>query len=62
MSTATHDEKKPAVQKGEPAAFYAPAGISNADDVVAVGAGPGSQVLKGFLDNTFIFKLVQENL
>jgi len=54
-------DKKPA-PPAEPAAFYAPVAISNAEDVIAVGVGPGSQSLKGFLDNTFIFKLMKDNL
>jgi alkaline phosphatase len=48
--------------KSEPAAFLAPTAINNAGDVIAVGIGPNSQKLKGFLDNTFVFKLVEENL
>ena len=55
-------DKKTPVSQSEPAAFYAPVAISNADDVIAVGKGPGSQSLKGFLDNTFIFKLMKDNL
>jgi alkaline phosphatase len=55
-------EKKNVTERNEPAAFYAPVAISNADDMVAVGIGPGSQSLKGFLDNTFIFKLMKDNL
>ena len=54
--------KKPAVPKDEPAAFYAPAGINNADDVIVVGSGPGTQRLNGFLDNTIVFKIVRDNL
>lgn len=51
-----------AAAKDEPAAFYAQPAINNADDVVAVGVGQGSQALKGFLDNTIIFKIVNDNL
>jgi alkaline phosphatase len=52
----------PATAKNQPAAFFAPAAISNADDVVALGVGPGSQELSGFLDNTIIFQIVMKNL
>ena len=49
--------------KDEPAAFYSQtASISNADDVVVAGSGQGSELLKGFLDNTIIFKIVKDNL
>jgi alkaline phosphatase len=33
-----------------------------AEDVIAVGSGPGSEALKGFQDNTEIFRIVQEQL
>ncbi len=46
----------------EPAAFYAPAAINNADDVIAVGIGPGSQRLRGFMDNTAIYDILKSNL
>ena len=54
--------KPPANLKDEPAAFHSQQAINNADDVVAVGTGLGSQPLKGFLDNTVIFKIVKDNL
>lgn len=46
----------------EPAAFYAPNAINTADDMVAIGTGPGSQDLRGFLDNTIIYKIIRKNL
>lgn len=55
-------EKKLESRKIEPAAFYAPAAIGNASDVVAVGIGQGSQALKGFQDNTKIFGILKDNL
>jgi len=60
--TTPQADKKPQNPKNEPTAFYAPVAISNADDVIAVGRGPGSQALKGFLDNTFVFKLMKDGL
>lgn len=45
-----------------PAAFYAPTAINNADDVVAVGIGPGLEKLRGFLDNTMIFEILKASL
>ncbi len=62
LASTAQVEKKPITPKDEPAAFYRPQSVNNADDVVAVGIGAGTQTLKGFLDNTFIFKLVQDNL
>jgi len=46
----------------EPAAFYGETAINTAEDVIAVGIGPGSQRLRGFLDNTVIFDMLKANL
>jgi alkaline phosphatase len=62
ISPAATAEPKSSPPRNEPAAFYAPNAVHNAEDVLAVGAGPGSQELKGFLDNTFIFELLKKNL
>ena len=46
----------------EPAAFYAPAGVNVVDNALAAGFGPGSERLRGFLDNTFVFDLLKPQL
>ena len=46
----------------EPAAFYAPSAANVADDAIAAGFGPGSEKLRGFLDNTFVFDLIRSEL
>jgi alkaline phosphatase len=46
----------------EPSAFYAPAALGVAEDVLAVGIGPGATRLSGFMDNTDIFRLVAGGL
>ena len=46
----------------QPAAFYAPSAINNAEDVIAAGVGPGSQRLRGFMDNTAIYEILKSNL
>lgn len=46
----------------EPAAFYAPAARNTATDVLAAGSGPGSETLRGFLDNTIIYKIIRDQL
>jgi alkaline phosphatase len=33
-----------------------------AEDAIAVGSGPGSEALKGFQDNTEIFRIVHKEL
>jgi alkaline phosphatase len=48
--------------KSAPAAFFAPAAINNAGDVLAVGAGPGSEPLSGFMDNTAIYQILKNGL
>lgn len=52
---------QPATQNA-PAAFYAPSALNCAGDVIAVGTGPGSERLKGFMDNTAIYRIIKENL
>ena len=46
----------------EPAAFYASAAANVLDNTVAAGFGPGSERLRGFLDNTFLFDLINAQL
>ncbi len=46
----------------EPAAFYAPTAIDSAQDVIAIGKGPGTEALKGVIDNTAIFQILEGSL
>jgi alkaline phosphatase len=46
----------------EPAAFAAPQAINTARDVIAIGTGPGSETLSGFIDNTEIYKILGKSL
>ncbi len=46
----------------EPAAAYAPAALNTVDDVLAAGCGPGTEALRGFQDNTIIFKIIADQL
>ena len=48
--------------KNEPAAFQTPSALNTAEDVLAVGKGPGAEKLRGFLDNTAIFRLLKDAL
>ena len=48
--------------KAEPAAFFAPSALNNAEDVLALGRGAGSERLAGFLDNTAIFQILRDAL
>lgn len=62
-STAPGASPQPApTPPAEPAAFFLPAAISTAEDVLAVGSGPGSEDLHGFLENTAIFDLLKKSL
>lgn len=45
--------------KAEPAAFGAPEALNTARDVIGVGAGPGSERLQGFMDNTDVFRILK---
>jgi len=50
----------PAAAGDEPAAFYTyPTAINSAEDVIAIGRGPGTDALKGVIDNTEIFRILQ---
>jgi alkaline phosphatase len=48
--------------QSEPAAFYAKSALNTAEDVVAFGAGPGTEALSGCIDNTQIFKIIGDEL
>lgn len=48
--------------KTEPAAFQAPSALNNAEDVMAVGRGLGSEKLRGFIENTEIFNILKDAL
>jgi alkaline phosphatase len=44
----------------EPAAFFTyPTAINSAEDVIAIGRGPGTESLKGIIDNTQIFQILE---
>ena len=45
-----------------PAAFHAPYADNTAEDAIAAGFGPGSDRLRGFVDNTFVFELIRSQL
>lgn len=46
----------------EPAAREATGGVNTAEDVLALGTGLGAERLKGFLDDTDIFKILRDAL
>ena len=46
----------------EPAASKQAAAIGTVEDVIAVGTGPGSETINGFMDNTDIFRLIEKAL
>jgi alkaline phosphatase len=49
-------------QRNEPAAIVQPSGLNTAEDMIGVGVGPGSERLRGFLDNTAIFDILNDAL
>jgi len=55
-------EAPPPRPKTEPAAFYMPAAVHTAQDVIAVGRGEGAEKLRGFLDNTAVFNILRDAL
>jgi alkaline phosphatase len=46
----------------EPAAFYAPTALETVEDVMAFGNGPGTDAVKGSMDNTAIFRIIRDVL
>jgi alkaline phosphatase len=51
------------VSGDEPAAFYTwPTAINSAEDVIAIGRGPGTDALKGVIDNTEVFQILKGEL
>ena len=54
---------RPASPAGsEPAAFFSPSALHTAEDVIAIGRGDGAEKLRGFMDHTAIFRLLQDAL
>ena len=50
------------VEQREPAAVYTKAALDTVEDVIAFGSGPGTDDLRGVLDNTVIFKIIRDHL
>lgn len=53
--------KAPAA-KQEPGAYLTPSALNSAEDVLAVGKGPGAEKLHGFMESTGIFRLLKDAL
>jgi alkaline phosphatase len=54
--------EQPNAEQREPAAVYTKAALNTVDDVVAFGSGPGTNDLRGVLDNTVIFEIIRDHL
>lgn len=50
------------ISHSEPSAFTTASAVGTAEDAVAVSAGPGSEELSGFRDNTDVFRLLKKGL
>ena len=46
----------------EPAAIYARSALNTVDDMIALGAGPGTERLQGCVENTIVFKIIRDAL
>jgi alkaline phosphatase len=49
-------------QDSEPAAFYTQWALETVESVVALGDGPGTEMLHGSIDNTRIFEIIRDEL
>jgi alkaline phosphatase len=54
--------EQPSVEQREPAAVYSKAALDTVEDVIAFGSGPGTDVLRGVIDNTVIFEIIRDHL
>jgi alkaline phosphatase len=62
---ADANDATPPIARGqtqEPAAVYADAALNTAEDVILLGTGPGSEGIRGSMDNTAVFTLIHDNL
>jgi alkaline phosphatase len=57
-----NESDQPKAEQLEPAAFYAKSALGTVDDVIAFGSGPGTEDLKGTVDNTIVFKILRDEL
>ena len=46
----------------EPAAIYAKSALNTVEDMAALGSGPGSGAVHGYIDNTQIFRIIRDQL
>jgi alkaline phosphatase len=46
----------------EPAAIYSQSASNTVEDVVLFGTGPGTQNIRGVMDNTIVFRIIRDNL
>ncbi len=46
----------------EPSAYQTPSALNNAEDVIVLGRGNGAEKLRGYMDNTDIFRILREAL
>jgi alkaline phosphatase len=53
---------EPQTEQSQPAAFYASFALPTVSDVPAFGSGRGTDALHGTIDNTEIFKILQDEL
>jgi hypothetical protein len=53
---------KTEAQYPEPAAVYSESALNTVEDMAALGTGPGSARLHGYIDNTQIFQIIRDEL
>jgi alkaline phosphatase len=60
--TASQQHGNDVQRSSEPAAIYAQSALNTVDDVVLFGIGPGTQNIRGIMDNTMVFRIMGDNL
>ncbi len=46
----------------EPAAVYSESASNTVEDVILLATGPGTQNIRGIMDNTMVFRIIRDNL
>jgi alkaline phosphatase len=56
-----HNPQQPTTAS-EPAAIYSQSASNTVEDMVLFGTGPGTQDIRGIMDNTNVFRIIRDNL
>ncbi len=58
----TQEQNGNSQTSSEPAAIFSQNALNTVEDVLLLGTGPGTQDIRGIMDNTNVFRLIRDNL